>query len=382
MKNCGVAAKQNLKPISLYIHIPFCTQRCGYCNFYSTTRLEDRREYLAALRRGIASAPLDGREAVTVYFGGGTPSLLGTGLLELLAAVQHRLPLAPNAEITLEANPATIDLDTLRLLRAGGFNRVSFGLQADDDASLRRLGRLHTATEGRQAVELARQAGFANISIDLMLGTPEQDLTGVIALCESAVTLGVPHISAYLLKVEADTPFGENHAERLCVDSDGAADLYLAACGVLEASGYRHYEVSNFALEGFESRHNTVYWQLGDYLGIGPSAYSFLDGQRFHFPSDLDAFLAADDPWALTIEDGVGGGVDEYIMLSLRLVEGLSLELLRGRYGLDTVGLEERARLLQRQGLLVVRDGFLRLTNSGFLLSNSVIGYLWEGIGL
>lgn len=372
----------NNPPISLYLHIPFCAQRCGYCNFFSTTRLDLGEEYIAALCRAIDTAPLDGREAVTVYFGGGTPSLLGVRLLTVLEAVRRRLPIAPNGEITLEANPATIDLDTLRALREGGFNRISFGLQADDDDSLRSLGRLHSAVQGREAVALARQAGFENISVDLMLATPGQDIPRAIALCKAAVELEVPHISAYLLKVEADTPFGQNHMERLCADSDGAADIYLAACTLLENSGYHHYEISNFARPGFESRHNTVYWQLGDYLGIGPSAHSLMDGRRFYCKSDLESFITSPDVWADRVEDGEGGGVEEYIMLSLRLAEGMSYNLLRDRYNVDIFALECRALLPIRHGLAVTRQGgsYLALTRQGFLVSNSIIGYLLEGL--
>ncbi|MEG1205493.1 MAG: radical SAM family heme chaperone HemW [Angelakisella sp.] len=369
-----------MKPISLYLHIPFCVQRCGYCNFFSTTRTEQCGNYIAALGRAIATAPLDNREAVTLYFGGGTPSLLGEGLLTLLTAIRARLPIAADAEITLEANPATIDLPTLRKLREGGFNRISFGLQSDDDDSLRKLGRLHSAEQGRQSVALARQAGFTNISIDLMLGTPEQDMERAVALCKRAVELAPEHISAYLLKVEPDTPFGRKHMERFCADGDAAADLYLAACAVLEGSGYHHYEVSNFAKNGCESRHNNAYWKLTDYLGIGPSAYSFMDGRRFYFPSDLDAFTTAEDVWQSVVDDGTGGGVDEYVMLALRLAEGLSLPTLRQRYGIDTAPMEQRAALLQKQGLLVMTDERIILTDSGFLVSNSVINYLSEGI--
>ncbi|MEG2073235.1 MAG: radical SAM family heme chaperone HemW [Angelakisella sp.] len=348
-----------MKPVSLYLHIPFCARRCNYCNFFSTTRLGERGKYIEAMKRAIAAASLDNREAVTIYFGGGTPSLLGTGLLDILAAIRERLPIAADAEITLEANPATIDLDTMGQLRRGGFNRISLGLEADDDEALRRLGRLHTAEQGRKSVEMARQAGFENISVDIMLATPEQDIASAIALCEGAVALDVPHISAYLLRVEADTPFGRQHAERLCADSDGAADIYMAACGVFAASGYSHYEVSNFARAGYESRHNNAYWNLTEYLGIGPAAYSFMEGERFHLPEDLDSFMESESIWESTVSDGTGGDLTEYIMLSLRLSAGLSLEVLRGRYGFETAAL---------------------LTDSGFLVSNSVINYLSAGI--
>lgn len=368
------------KPISLYFHIPFCRSRCGYCNFYSTTDLTRMDAYTAALCRAVATAPLDGREAVTLYFGGGTPTLLGTRLVAVLQAVRQRLPVAPDAEITLEANPGTVDADSLQALRAAGFNRISFGLQAGQDDALRTLGRSHSAATGVQAVQLARAAGFGNISVDLMLATPGQTVTQVRQLAALAVSLSVQHISAYLLGIEPDTPFGQNGVEADCPDADMAATLYLTLCDELAAAGYQHYEISNFALPGYHSRHNNVYWQLGDYLGIGAAAYSYLDGRRFSFAPDLERFVAAANPWDDRLDDGVGGDVQEYLMLALRLQEGIVLDHAATRYGLDAKKLLARAAPLEREGLLRCHGGSIALTDRGFLLSNSVINYLSEDV--
>ena len=367
-----------LRPVGLYLHLPFCRSRCGYCNFYSTTGLSRMEDYTQALCRAIAAAPLEGREAATLYFGGGTPSLLGERLVVLLEAVRRRLPVRPDAEITLEANPCSVDAELLRQLRKGGFNRISFGWQAARDDHLALLGRRHTAAQGVAAVEAARQAGFQNLSVDFMLGTPGQTTADVTALCRSAAALDIPHISAYLLKIEPGTPFAQAGMAAQCPDEDDQAELYLEVCRQLAALGYRHYEISNFARPGYESRHNSAYWQLQDYLGLGPAAYSCMEGRRFHFPADLEGFIAAPDVWRTVEEDGQGGDWEEYLMLALRLARGLDLAQAAQRYGIDTAGLARRAAPLVQQGLAVLEDGRLRLTDSGFLVSNSVICYLME----
>lgn len=361
-----------LAPVSLYLHIPFCVRRCPYCNFYSTTNLELRRDFTAAMVRAIEKAPLEGRIARTVYFGGGTPSLLGESLITVLEAVRRRLPVEETAEITLEANPGTVEPGLLLQLRQAGFNRISFGLQAGDEEGLKRLGRIHTADQGRQAVELARQAGFENISVDIMLATPGQDIPTARRLAEQAADLGVPHISAYLLKVEPDTPFGRQGIQALCPDEDQTADIYLEVCRTLEEGGFGHYEISNFARPGFESRHNRAYWLLEDYLGIGPAAYSCMNGERFHFPPDLKAFVERENPWSLRQEDGPGGDGEELLMLSLRLGEGLNLSRW-AKAGFSPEELRKKAAPMVRAGLCGMDEHRLWLTDEGFLLSNSII---------
>lgn len=367
-----------LRPVSLYLHLPFCRSRCGYCSFYSTTQLGRMDDYTQALCNAIAAAPLEGREVATLYCGGGTPSLLGERLAVLLAAVKHRLPLRPDAEITLEANPCSVDRGLLVMLCRAGFNRISFGWQSVDDRQLQTLGRRHTAAEGRAAVETARKAGFQNISVDFMLGTPGQTTADVERLCEAAAELDVPHISTYLLKIESGTAFAEQGVAAQCADADGQADLYLTACHKLTQLGYHHYEISNFAKPGYQSRHNTAYWRLGDYLGLGPAAYSCMERQRFHFPSDLEGFIATNDAWRITIDDGPGGDWEEYLMLALRLRPGLDLGDAARRYGVDTARLARRAAPLAAEGLVTLEGDVLSLTDRGFLVSNSVICYLLE----
>ena len=361
------------KPLSLYFHIPFCKSRCPYCDFYSTTDLALREDYTRALVRAVEGCPAPpGTPVPTVYFGGGTPYLLGDGLLQVLEAVQGRFSLLEDCEITLEANPGDLEEEGLRRLREGGFCRLSLGLQAGEAEGLGLLGRRHTPEESAQGVALARKAGFSNLSVDLMLATPGQTVERAVALAEYGAGLAPEHISAYLLKIEPGTPFAKGGMEARCPGPDQAADIYLAVCRRLEELGYRHYEISNFAKPGYESRHNTVYWRLGEYLGFGPSAASSFQGRRFRVPGDLAAFLAAGDPWETVLEEGPSGGLTEYVMLSLRLAEGLELCRLPD-YGGDPEEVLRRAAPLEGAGLLTIQKGHIALTQRGFLLSNAII---------
>lgn len=364
-----------MRPISIYVHIPFCLSRCAYCDFYSTTDPRCMDPYLAALLRAVSRAPAEGCCARTVYFGGGTPSLFGGRLLTVLDALRARFPLAPDAEVTLEANPATVTPALLERLREGGFNRISFGLQDCGDDRLRVLGRRHTVREGEEAVRMARAAGFSNLSGDMMLATPGQTPEGASALAEYLCGLELPHISAYLLRIEPGTPFARDGMAARCPDDDASAEIYLAACDTLRRAGYRHYEISNFARPGFESRHNLVYWRLEEYLGLGPAAHSMLAGRRFFFPRDLAGFIAAEDPWTLTEPEGDGGGGEEYLMLSLRLAEGLDYAEAERR-GLDPRELRGRAAPMAAAGLLTLRGDGFSLTERGWLVSNAVIASL------
>lgn len=356
--------------LSLYFHIPFCKSRCPYCDFYSTTDLSLREAYLEALIRSVSIAPAPaGTTAATVYFGGGTPYLLGRGLVQVLDAAAARWPLAADCEITLEANPGDLEPDTLRALREGGFNRLSLGLQAGEAEELSALGRRHTVEESARGVEMARAAGFGNVSVDLMLATPGQNPGKAAALAEYGAGLGPEHISAYLLKIEPGTPFAKAGVAERCPGEDETADIYLAACQRLEELGYRHYEISNFARPGFESRHNSAYWKGREYLGFGPAAASCYGGRRFRLPADLGGFLAAEDPWRQAEDEGPAGGITERVMLSLRLADGLDVREL----GTEGQQMLRRAVPLEKAGYLTVRDGVIALTDRGFLVSNGVI---------
>lgn len=363
------------RPLGIYVHVPFCRQKCVYCDFYSLPRREeDMDAYAAALQAQLAETDFSGYEADTVYFGGGTPSYLGhrrlTALLEAAAAA---CPIAPDAEITLEANPDSAgDPDALSALRRAGFNRVSLGMQSADDGELRAIGRVHTAAQVRAAVEAARRAGFDNLSLDLIYGLPGQRLPRWRENLSAAAGLRPEHLSCYGLKAEPGTPL---YARRETLPGDGAqADMYLEAVDFLESRGYRQYEISNFAKPGRESRHNLKYWTLKEYAGFGPGAHSDFRGRRYAWARDLEAFLRGGTPLsedrAMTPRDREA----ERLMLSLRLVRGLDLAEWERFSALPFLSRCEAAGYAVREG------SRWRLTPRGFLVSNSIIGALLDQI--
>ncbi len=374
-------------PIGLYIHVPFCVSKCPYCDFYSLPGLTEERAdaYTAAVLRSLDewAGRLDGKAAAdTLYFGGGTPSLLGgERLARIIEAARRRFGLN-RAEITLEANPADGLDETFRAFAAAGGNRVSLGMQSASADELRSLGRRHHPADVEKAVSAARQAGIGNLSLDLMLGLERQSVASVVASVQEAARLGAEHISAYLLKIEEGTPYAAKRDSLVLPDDDQTAELYLAACEALELAGYRQYEISNFARPGRESRHNLKYWNLDPYLGIGPSAHSFLNGQRFAYARDLAAFLhgngaESERPANDTPADAIAeGSEEEYVLLRLRLAEGLTEEGFRQKFGRPLPAVyRQRAAALPTQ--LVEADGSgIRLTRLGFLLSNALIARL------
>ena len=335
--------------IGLYIHIPFCTRKCPYCDFYSVPFDEDLADkYCDAICKGGILPPAVAFD--TVYLGGGTPSLLGAKrILRMLSIVN----ITDDAEITIEVNPASCT--GLEQLHNGGINRISVGVQSLDDRELKSLGRLHTAEEARSCIIDAHKAGFKRISADLMLGIENQTLSSLKASVEGLAKLPLDHISAYIL-----TP----HA-----DEEKAASLYLAAVELLAANGFEQYEISNFARSGSVSRHNLKYWRCEPYIGVGPSAHSFYGGRRSHFPNDTEAFINSENPLTLSVPDGPGGSFEEYAMLRLRLTEGLKSpeEMLARAVGIAA---------LSTPPLVQVDGDTIRLTPRGFLLSNAIIAEL------
>ena len=354
--------------LSLYFHIPFCVQKCRYCDFYSLGQSAAVPEtYIDALLRELtARQARPGWQAPqTVYFGGGTPSLLRP---EQVARLLRAASPAPGAEITLEVNPGTVDREKLTAFRAAGVDRLSIGVQTASDASLRRLGRIHTAQQSRTTLQDAAAAGFTNVSGDVMLALPyytREELHDTLALLAEG---GVTHISSYLLKLEPGTPFGKTPPDGL-PDEDAAAEFYLACVEECETLGYAQYEISNFARPGFESRHNLCYWDCGDYLGIGPAAHSCIDGKRFYYPSNIDDFIQNGG----TVPDG-GCTAQDFIMLQLRLNRGLSLTALRREW--HTAFTEHQMEFLrrcERGGLLTLTGDTVRLTPRGMLVQNSIL---------
>ena len=277
-----------LRPEGLYVHIPFCATKCPYCDFNTYAGIETMMApYLAALRSEIElwGEVLDGPRLETVFFGGGTPSYLPPGSLDmLLDAIRGAFGLADDAEVTAEANPDDLDEGKLASLLEAGVNRLSIGVQSLDDGLLRVLGRRHSAREAIDAFRAARGAGFDNVSIDLMYGLPDQTLEQWGATLDTALDLRPSHISMYCLTLEEGTPMERDAAAgRIPVpDGDLAADMYVAAEVQTAGAGLRHYEISNWAIPGRESRHNLLYWRNRPFLGVGPGAHSYLDGHRFH----------------------------------------------------------------------------------------------------
>ena len=285
-------SRKNKTPLGIYIHVPFCRSKCQYCDFYSLTTKEDRvlDGYLNAICTHIreAGALAPGYLVDTVYFGGGTPTFFGAeGLTAILTAVRKSFDVAPGAEITFEANPDSVSDRLLRRLRSEGFNRVSLGVQCDDNEILKKIGRPHSYSQAVSAVQRIRKAGFKNLSLDLMYGLPGQSLEDWLRTLKHVLTLNPEHISCYGLKVEEGTPLYEYRDFCNLADDDTQADMYLQAVEVLRQHGYRQYEISNFCRKGNVSRHNLKYWTGGEYLGFGPDASSDFAGRRFSVIRDL-----------------------------------------------------------------------------------------------
>lgn len=349
--------------IGLYIHVPFCRRKCSYCDFYSLSGIEELTDkYTDAVVRNLKGC---GHSFDTVYFGGGTPSLLtGRQIHRILSAAD----ICSNAEISAECNPDSASPEKLADFFRAGINRISLGIQSLDDRELKLLGRLHDSTKALTAVENARKVGFENISADLMLGIPYQNEDVILNNIKSLAAVGVDHISAYMLKIESGTPLSaQTELISACADDDTAADYYELAISAMSEFGYAQYEISNFAQKGYECRHNLKYWRCQDYLGVGPSAHSCINGVRSAVPTDIYGFMA-DEKQKQEITDDNACTEKEKIMLGLRLSEGI-----------DVSGMAMEKQLLCKaisftsSGLVSVNGNTISLTPKGFLVSNEII---------
>lgn len=352
-------------PLGLYLHIPFCDKKCAYCDFYSVFPIGDiSSRYLKALIKEIKKwgGILKNRPIDTIYIGGGTPSLLGKDIITLLDAVRQNFNVLSNAEITAEANPENTKF--LDFAKKAGVNRLSVGAQTFCDDRLSLIGRRHTAQDTKDFVKFAKEKGFNNISLDIILGLPESDLITLNYDLEQLVALNPQHISAYILKKEQNTAFGKTDIS--VPDDDNVSNQYLKMCDVLEKAGFNHYEISNFAKNGFSSIHNTKYWLDEEYLGIGPAAHSFISGKRFFYPRDIKKFILNPE----IINDGTGGENYEKLMLSLRLKSGVDLSKI---YNPVPEVLKEKFIRFKNAGLMDGNFPKVHLTDRGMLLSNALI---------
>lgn len=369
----------------IYIHIPFCRARCSYCDFatgaYEGALAERYVRALAAEIRGFPALEQEANEADTIYFGGGTPSLLKPAqVTHILEAVRERFHITPDAEVTMEMNPGTLTPAILREFRHAGITRASFGAQTFDDRELRRLGRTHTAHDVRLTIEYLREAGFDNVSFDLIAGLPLQTVKAWERNLDEALRLRPEHLSFYLLEVHEGTPLADQiRRGRLPEpDDDVAAEMYRLMLERAAQAGYVHYEISNLAQPGYESRHNTKYWLGHPTYGFGCSSHSF-DGARRRWANERDALRytelieAGRAPVVETFELSEHDAQSEAIFLGLRLLRGIDLNEHRARFGIDLC--RERADDLARlteAGLIEMTGDLLKLTPAGALLSNEV----------
>lgn len=365
-----------MENLGLYIHIPFCDGKCNYCDFYSLKASEnDLDNYAEILFSQIInwSEKLKDRNVDTIYFGGGTPSLLGTErLVKILSCVCNSFRIVADCEITLEANPSSgAGLNYLRL-KSAGFNRVSLGMQSAIDDELKLLGRRHSKADVINSIDNIKKSGIENISLDVMLGIPRQTKESLLKTLEFCESINISHISTYLLSIESNTAFGRNKNKYTFADDDAQAELYEITSSFLKSKGFEHYEISNFCKDGKRSRHNMRYWQLKDYLGLGPSAHSLVDGKRFYFPRDIEAFKNNK-----ITDDGIGKTKDEYIMLMLRTNNGVNVNEYKSVFG-DSLpdNFFRKAKIYERYGYIKIDDNSVRLTEKGFLLSNTIIADL------
>ena len=371
--------------LGVYIHIPFCRSKCDYCDFYSLAGRDDRMDdYLKALLTHIReTAPLaKGWQVDSIYFGGGTPSIFGDKRLRaVLTEVQKRFDTARDTEVTVECNPDSVDEKMLTRLRRAGVNRISLGVQSACDAQLAAVHRPHTFEQAKQAAAAVRAAKIKSLSLDLIYGLPGQDMDSWKDTLEQTLTLAPQHLSCYGLKVESGTPLDARvqRGERL-PDDDLQADMYLWMVERLAQSGYKQYEISNFAQPGFQSRHNLKYWMGRPYVGFGPGAHSDFGGRRYSFVRDLDAYI-----------DGVLGGgrvIDqseliphrerggEYLMLRLRTTRGIEEWEYRREFFMNFDPIEQKLEEFERHGWAERHDRRWNLTPRGFLVSNQLISDL------
>ena len=367
--------------LGLYVHIPFCAAICNYCNFNRglfEAGLKDR--YVGALLQEIQRQG-DGSAADTIFFGGGTPSLLEPSeIAAIVAACRSAFALAADAEITLEANPETVSLDRLRGFRQAGVNRLSLGVQSFRDDELRRLSRLHSASRAADAFDMARQAGHDNISLDLMMWLPQQTVCEWLQSVDALISLGPEHASMYLLELYPNAPLRDAMARShwSLAPEDDAADMYLSGLDRMDNAGYVQYEISNVARPGRESRHNLKYWQDGEWLGFGCGAHSTRRGVRWKNLSSTEEYISTVDGGgqlaAERRELSAGERFEEAVFMGLRLAAGIDLRTVKQRYGVDLwaeFGGELQPFVDQR--LLIYDGDRLRLTRAGMLLAHEVM---------
>ena len=384
------------KKLGIYIHIPFCRTKCAYCDFYSFIPKGEEiyERYTNALIKHMEAYREAARDRIpdTVYIGGGTPTALPTEqLIRIIKAVKRNFKLSKNTEFTVEVNPKTCDLKTFKRLRRAGVNRISIGLQSADAGELKSLTRSHSRADFEECFKDARAAKIKNISVDLMFGIPGQTVHSLLSSIDYLTRLHPDHISLYDLKIEEGTPYFRIRDRLPLPDEDTEFEMYTRAIDMLERRGYRQYEISNFARPGKMSRDNLKYWNCEEYLGFGPGAYSYFNSTRFSFARSMEAYIrGVEDPQSrINMSEGVEeikgkAQLGEYIMLGLRLNDGISMSEIARRYGVDFGALYgKKAEKYINYGYMAKRGDRLFLTPQGMFISNYILSDLlsFEDLG-
>ena len=370
----------------IYLHIPFCRKACHYCNFHFSTSLQFKNDLLEALLKEINLTPGKKVDVIeTIYFGGGTPSILDKEELgKIISQLKIDFLISPDAEITLEANPDDITPAKAKDWIDLGINRLSIGIQSFREEDLQWMNRSHSALQARQAIQDIKSAGFDNFSIDLIFGTPGLDSNAWLANIELAITLGIPHLSCYALTVESKTALDKMIAlhKKEAPDPDLQAEQYLILMDKMEKAGYLHYEISSFSLPGMQSRHNSSYWQGKKYFGFGPSAHSF-DGQtrKWNIAHNID-YIKSISANKIPFESEILSSVqrlNEYIMTALRTSAGISLEEIRIKWGVDiSTAVEQQATEYIQTGKMTNIANHLVLGREGRLFADGIAAALFQ----
>ena len=362
--------------LGLYVHIPFCVRKCNYCDFcsFNISLIEWRDKYIDRLCEEIASYKNKGIRLDTVFFGGGTPSLLTPEeFVKIFHVIKDSFEISEDAEITVEANPKTLDCEKLSAFGECGVNRLSIGLQSVHENELKILGRIHNFEDFLASYNLAREYGIDNINVDLMYGIPEQTMKSFSDTLSAVLSLKPEHISLYGLILEEGTPFFDGRESLSLPSEENECDMYYFAADMLRSAGYSHYEISNYSLPDKPSRHNLKYWRCQEYIGVGVAAYSYFEGKRYGNSNCIEEYLAE----ARTNYDKEAESPDEayeYVMLRLRLAEGFSLFDYRARFGVDF--LDNRMDLIDslvNAGYIAFQGDRIALTERGFYVSNSIL---------
>ncbi len=369
-----------MKKLGIYVHIPFCRQKCSYCDFYSVNWNDElENKYVEAVLNEIKGYKdrLNGQYvADSVYFGGGTPTIIKPeSLYKIMEALRDLMEVNKNSEISMEANPNTLTFEKLREYREIGINRLSIGVQSLNDDILKKIGRVHDSRQAIESIDRAKSAGFSNINTDVMFNIPGQEVSDIEDTISRLIERNIEHISFYSLKLEKGTPMYalEKNNKIVMPDEEYEREMYYAGRSLMERKNLLQYEISNFSKKGFECRHNLKYWSQDEYIGLGPSAHSFMDGVRYSNPADLKMYCVSGFNRIVHERMNYEDLMFEYIMLRLRLSEGVDIHEFNSRFSTDFIKIyQEQISHLGKNNLIELSDGHIKLTEKGMDISNYV----------